>query len=360
MSESKIRSTQPAQQSSLLKPPRPTCRCCSSSGFPSSARKCGVYGQATGLPDDPDYIPQKDRRVAPRSGTGVCGSGNQGVYGSGNVGVYGGGGIEGVLGVSESVDISGDAPVFDSGNGLGMGVVGVNSTTGGSFRDRNGPFSSSFTRIFSAPAILGDNDVLNSDFLKFSAGGAAVFDEIRTLPVGVEGISWSGLGVYGISFNLDPVIRDPTKDPRVLRTASDPILDAIDPPTRNQTAAAGVLGLSMQGAGVRGVSRFDRGGIFQSATVRTDDPPPPGPTDPVVAQIRLVPHRVHTTDPHTNNPQLPSNGETGDLLVVVSPTSRLNRRFDAATLWFCERGAVPSATPAVWRRVSLADSVTGS
>jgi hypothetical protein len=50
--------------------------------------ECGVYGQATGLPDDPDYIPQKDRRVAPLSGTGVCGSGNQGVYGSGNVGVY--------------------------------------------------------------------------------------------------------------------------------------------------------------------------------------------------------------------------------------------------------------------------------
>src|SRR5262249_15764448 len=150
------------------------------------------------------------------------------------------------------------------------------------------------------------------------------------------------------------------KDPHILRTASDPILDAIDPPTRNETAAAGVLGLSMRGAGVRGVSRFGRGGIFQSATVRTDDPPPPAPTAPPPPQTRLVPHRVHKIDPHTNTPKLPINGETGDLLVVVSPTSRLNRRFEAATLWFCERGGVPGSTGPVWRRVSLADSVPGS
>jgi len=149
--------------------------------------KCGVYGQGTSGA-------QKDRRVAPL-GAGVCGRGD-------TEGVYGIGVEQGVLGVSASVDDNGDTPDFGSSLASGgMGVIGISGA-----RSQGDPTLAKdpFNGYYNAPAVVGDNNVLNSDLSKLSVLGNNVVTEIRTLPVGVEGISWSGLGVYGISFNLDP------------------------------------------------------------------------------------------------------------------------------------------------------------
>ena len=74
----------------------------------------------------------------------------------------------------------------------------------------------------------------------------------------------------------------------------------------------------------------------------------------------LVPHRVFT-NPSTQQPLLPQDGQTGDLLAVVLPDG--NQAFQAATLWFCERGIAltgPVTGAATWRKVALTDSVTGT
>jgi hypothetical protein len=192
----------------------------------------------------------------------------------------------------------------------------------------------------------------------------AVAEGIK-LPVGVEGISWHGFGLIGVSLNLDPrklpTTQFPTTPsgrpvfPEVADTASGSIQDAIEPPVRNDTRPAGVLGLSVEGAGVRGVSRLDRGGIFQSAMGRYTAGSP-FPDGPVVAQIRLVPHLVLDLKQDTPNPVLPEDGQTGDLLSVVAPDR--NHLLQTASLWFCERGK-NGASPARWRLVNLTDRVVG-
>jgi hypothetical protein len=285
---------------------------------------CGVYGQGTSGP-------QKDRRSSP-SGTGV----------------YGRGDTQGVFGISLSVEDNNTPDFGTEPLSEAFGVVGVSGSERGD-----------------APAVLGDNNVLKSELGgSFPRVSNAVRTEGANLPVGVEGVSWSGSGVYGISLNLNPdKTADLPLDAAVAATAGGTIPDAIDPDPHNHTASAGVLGLSMRGAGLRGASRFDRGGIFQSATARIEQSAPfPGgpiarPQEQVVAQIRLVPHRVYDITPETRNPHLPINGQTGDLLAVVSPDP--NQRFQTSTLWFCERGRT-STGPAVWRKVALADTVIGT
>ena len=276
---------------------------------------CGVYGQGT----DGD---QKDRHRAPVA-----------------TGVFGRGDTHGVYGISGSVDDDNtpdftDQPILDEA----IGVVGVSGSEEGG-----------------APAVFGDNDILRKDLASFPNVHRNVQLEAARLPVGVEGVSWSGFGVYGISLNLNvDHTADLSVDPQIRGTAFDAIHDAIDPWTDNYSSPAGVLGLSVQGAGVRGVSALDRGGIFQSATFRNDDA-----TRAAVAQIRLVPHRVSQIDAKTRNPQLPRDGQTGDLLAVVSPDPIRRDPFQRSTLWFCERGRHLNDS-AVWRKVALTDTVIGT
>lgn len=283
-------------------------------------KTCGVYGQGT-------FDAQSDRRSAPM-GTGVLGRGD----------------AHGVYGISSRVTAE-NTPSFDFlANQEALGVVGVNAG------NPNGD----------APAVFGDNNILQNDFANPRLNKASTaLHEAAGLAAGVGGISWTGLGAYGISLNLDPAkSADLSKDAEVASTVINPITDAIDPPVRNASAPAGVLGLSVQGAGVRGVSRLDRGGIFQSATARDESSASTVASNPrLVAQIRLVPHRVFQTDPRTQDPSLPREGQTGDLLAVVAPDG--NRRFQAAQLWFCEKGQSSSGA-AVWRKVALSDSVTGT
>jgi hypothetical protein len=273
---------------------------------------CGVFGQATNGA-------QKDRRQAP-SGTGVYGTGE----------------LQGVLGTGFTVGED-DTPDFGASPAPEpFGVLGVNSAQHGD-----------------APAIFGDNNILRTDMRKFPNVSLAVEDEAARLAVGVAGVSWAGFGVYGISLNLDPgKSADLTLSAGVATTASGEIPDAIDPPVRNITRPAGLLGLSQDGAGVRGASRFDRGGIFQSSTVRYEDG-----TTRIAAQIRLVPHRALLSEDRQQHPRLPRDGQTGDLLAIVPPDGNL--RYMAAELWFCERGRSPSGA-AVWRKVQFADSVVGT
>jgi hypothetical protein len=285
-------------------------------------KTCGVYGQAT-------TGAQMDRRTAP-AGTGVFGrGGNQGVYG-----------------ISEAVDVDNTPDFLAAGPDLfgRFGVVGVSTKHIVDGSEAN------------APAVLGDNDVLSKDVrapTNFPRVRSAL-DEGARVAAGVEGISWGGFGVYGISLNRGDKTTavDLPISAGVAATAAGHIPDAINPDPTNVTAPAGVLGLSMLGAGVRAASLSDRGGIFQSATIRNADM-----AEPVVAQIGLVPHRITQVDATTHNPPLPRDGQTGDLLSVVAPDP--NKRFQSSTLWFCERGRSTTG-PAVWRKVALADTVDGT
>ena len=92
-----------------------------------------------------------------------------------------------------------------------------------------------------------------------------------------------------------------------------------------ETQAAGVIGIAMEGPRLRGVSLTDRGAIFQSATIGAEaeaDPALGFPPTPV-AQIRLVPH-ANLQAPAGKEPPLPANGKMGDLLVlaVIDPSNK--------------------------------------
>jgi hypothetical protein len=264
--------------------------------------QCGVYGQQA--------FSQRDRRTAP-FGAGVFGRGE-------GYGVYG---ISHTISETDTPDISRNA---------GIGIFSVSD------RDK--------------PAILGDNFVLESD--RLSTPVESVINDATTLPIGVGGVSWHGHGVYAISLNLDPakLVSPDASVGGVKEIAQGRIEDPTfitTPPSFNDNKPAGVLGLSVQGAGVRGVSRLDRGGIFQSAVIRA-------PGDRAVAQIRLVPHAVRVD---THVPALPSDGQTGDLLSIVYPDPNNQVK---AHLWFCTRGSHVGIGPAEWREVSLGAPVIGS
>jgi hypothetical protein len=279
--------------------------------------RCGVYGQQA--------TTQRDRRIAP-VGAGVLGRGE-------GYGVYG---------ISFTISES-NTP--DYGRFAGIGVFGVSDSVG-SFGTGRSDF----------PAILGNNFILEADAQANPL--FTVISEARGLPVGVEGVSWHGHGVYGVSLTLDPA-----KPPGpvsaavggVAATAAGVNPDpTFVPPLATPTAPAGVMGLSVFGPGVRGASRTDRGGVFESSTTR-----PPGSPAAAVAQIRLVPQDVPTTAAGaTVVPSLPIRGQTGDLLVAVYPQVP-SRPVNTAHLWFCERGFDGSA-PAVWREMVLGSSLLGT
>jgi hypothetical protein len=291
--------------------------------------KCGVYGQGT-------TGAQLHRKIVPQ-GTGVIGRGD----------------VHGVYGIGSTVTEA-ETPDFSLGV-QPIGVVGVSDATKGG----------------DAPAIFGDNNINSSDINGPSPASSdikKVVTEGLAVAAGVEGISYSGFGLLGVSLNLNP---DKTKPfasssvpPNIHHTAHGIIHDAIEPdpkPPLTQTQPAGVLGMSVQGAGIRGVSRLDRGGIFESATGRYDETKGPqgGVTGPPVAQIRLVPHRVLEAD-DPEHPHLPAEGKTGDLMAVV--VRGPNITYDSASLWFCVRGQTDAGDPtsvAIWRLINLTTTIVG-
>jgi hypothetical protein len=112
----------------------------------------------------------------------------------------------------------------------------------------------------------------------------------------------------------------------------------------------GIVGVRAQGddgAGVRGISTGDRGGIFEA--VRS-------------AQVQLSPHDLRTVLPapvtvtataipaQGEGPALPKDGRGGDLMAVIDKTKQ-------CTLWFCVQGA--NGGPAHWAQVLLGPSFLG-
>ena len=107
--------------------------------------------------------------------------------------------------------------------------------------------------------------------------------------------------------------------------------------------AHGIRGLGTR-SGIDGQSALGRGGVFTTTgdpaifTKPGDPPPTPGTKQ---AQIRLVPHEREGV------PQLPRNGEPGDLLASSNEDG-------FAALFFCVQGpSQDHSQPAKWARVQL-------
>jgi hypothetical protein len=274
---------------------------------------CGVCGQGT-----PDHT--LNGRKAP-AGTGVLGRGRgHGVYG-----------ISDTIGVDKTPDFS------DTGR-VAIAVVGVNQGSD-SVSD-------------AAPAVLGSNGVTKD--LEGTPVATPWLEQGASLPVGVEGISLNGLGMLGIALGpVDAIGPKPEFDAAVDDTVVASVNPADHTAPQSSWPPAGVLGLSVLGIGIRGASRLDRGGVFESSTARLY----PSHIDvPVRAQIRLVPHAAVAQSRQV--PTLPKTGQAGDLLCVNVTDQNHTER---ATLWFCERGGMDARTgPAVWRSVTLGDTVAGT
>ena len=219
---------------------------------------------------------------------------------------------------------------------------------------------------FGSPAILGLNDVQKTDFATGGETFAANFQQALTdatqKPIAVAGLSRGGHGVCGLSLNMLDRSADLPAHPNVNATLRGdvPPFDRVTDPAgaaEKPQAAAGVIGIAMQGPGLRGVSLTGRGAIFQSATYAAEEeldassvPPPP------VAQIRLVPHANFNFFAHSaNEPPLPAAGKTGDLLALVVENANLQLRAD---LWFCV--GEDDTGRAVWGKLAFSDTVTGT
>jgi hypothetical protein len=252
-------------------------------GVSADADTCGVYGQ--GGPTPPPHSPTPPRP----GGTGVLGRGE----------------FHGVYGVSAAIDDA-DTPEFGSGAGPGIAVVGVNKGE--------------------SPAILADNGILSSD-------SSRAMDDLPLEQMGVAGITRRGPGVFGVSLGdgpSDDLRTDPQLDATVKGTEFTDV-------TQPNVPHAGVMGLSMHGPGVRGVSRFDRGGVFESAQEG----------DSVVAQLRLFPTQSGVLELEPRPPR--DAGEAGDLLALSYVDGNLRIR---ASLWFCAEGVSTSPDrTADWRQI---------
>jgi hypothetical protein len=294
----------------------------------------GVFGESDG----------KTRGIgvagACDAGCGVCGVAASEAVTSfpSAVGVLGVGDFHGVYGVSGTVasqapDLSTFAHPAET-----VAVVGANgdSTTA------------------HAPAILGLNDILAGDITHPNFRAAT--DDLIQQPSGIAGVSKNGDGVIGISFDLNRPVTDIPINPHLKHQLSDPILDPIDG-TPEPIGAVGVAGLAMTAPGIRGISEFDRGGVFQSSTGTDFFGRPAAP----IAQIRLVPLRIQTQGnpqkdlnspmPDPSPPSLPRAGQVGDILAVASVNSDHVARCE---LWFCVRTHGPSGS-AVWAQIALFD-----
>jgi len=295
------------------------------------------------------------------AGCGVCGvaiAGNAEVTTlPSSVGVFGVGDLYGVYGASAV--IAGHQPDLEifGHTAETVAVIGTNGTAD----------SVGNSGIAHAPAILGLNGILASDITKPQFKN--VTNDVIQQPAGAEGVCVNGFGVVGVSFA--PGTRGPGLDlapidPPVNQQLNKPIDDPIGPnPTfAEQVLPAGVVGLAVEGPGIRGISEFDRGGIFQSATGITHLPAGGTQPSPPIAQIRLVPFRLQQSEnieqgdrnppaPVQLRPKLPLSGNVGDLFALVAPNANNQ---PACTLWFClHTGGQHLPRPAQWAQVALFD-----
>jgi hypothetical protein len=300
------------------------------------------------------------------------------------VGIFGAGDGHGVYGVGVHQIVTGQASVVSQQPDLAkldnpinrfrpIGVVGANGTFDEVTQNSG---------TARAPAILGLNGILAGDIDKPQF--ELVTTDIIHQPNGVEGASVDGTGVVGISLSRGSGGDLPVINPTVTDHLNAPIPDPIEPTNgalTEEILPAGVvgLGLGFRGAlvgkdligfgspGVRGISAFDRGGIFQSGTGIAHLGGLDHPAQPI-AQIRLVPTSVgkNTRSPGSSDPpkppplipQLPRSAYVGDLMAATA----LNQDgFPiGCTLWFCVfTGGTPAApAPATWAQVALFDNAT--
>jgi hypothetical protein len=256
----------------------------------------------------------------------------------GSTGVYGRGDFYGVYGVSGTIPL-GSPPdlslLVDSTHPTQQPVAVL-----GAMGDND-----------QAPAILGLNGILAEDLTKPNFKQAA--RDLANQAVGVEGVSRDGNGVIGISFDLNRPSTDLPIDPRVAHQFNDALHDPLDLKLEPVIQSVGVAGLSMTGPGVRGISEFDRGGLFQSGTALDMKSFTVAP----VAQIRLVPLRKDVPA-LTGQVPLPRNGQVGDLLALVVPDA--NDRFVSCDLWFCVATRDRTSGVAQWGKVQFSTLVEGS
>jgi hypothetical protein len=290
-----------------------------------------------------------------------------------SVGVFGAGDFHGVYGVSGALASQQPDLKTLSFSGETVAVAGANGTV-----DQRGNGGTA-----RAPAVLGLNGISADDIKKTNFHAAA--GDVVTEASGVEGIGVNGMGVVGISFapGTDPDTQDlPIIDPTVGQHLNGPIADPLSPILNVKAEPAGVVGLGLGfdpdpaspegfgfgSPGVRGISAFDRGGIFQSATGITHLEGGGTQAAPPIAQIRLVPINVgqnrsrspRTSDPPTITPitpALPKTGHIGDLFAVVG--LNVDNAPIPCSLWFCvHTGGIPrEPAPAQWAQVALFDGV---
>jgi hypothetical protein len=288
-----------------------------------------------------------------------------------SVGVFGAGDRHGVYGVSGA--LASQTPDIGSlsTSGETVAVAGANGTV-----DQKGNGGTA-----RAPAVLGLNGILADDIKKTNFHAAA--GDIVTEASGVEGVGVNGTGVVGISFapGRDDTQDLPVIDPTVGQHLNGPIADPHDPILNVNAEPAGVVGLGLGfhrdpaspelgfgSPGVRGISAFDRGGIFQSATGITHLEGGGTQAAPPIAQIRLVPINVgQNTLPSSRTPEppaitgitpaLPKTGHIGDLFAVIAEKADVVTQ---CSLWFCvSTGGIPlNPAPAQWAQVALFARVT--
>lgn len=288
----------------------------------------GVNGSQIGVHGEGMAHPLGSRAVNV-GGTGVHGRGDfHGVYG-----------IDGSISRAQEPNLGNDIPTSPA-TPAPIGVVGV--TQGNS------------------PAILGDNKILQADIAdmeKHSFDNETNLDFARSLDVGVEGVSKHGHGVLGLAFTGDMTSW------LNIHTLLGGTIEA----EGGSITTSGVAGMSVNGPGLLGISKADRGGLFMSsATAGSPEQPVSGPP---VAQIRLYPHSMSVNEAATSPgtplnsvipsfvlmpSNLPKNGRQGDLLVTTNPESGIG------TLWFCLAAELSgSATVSCsWAQVLLGPVLT--
>lgn len=329
----------------------------------SSIGGAGVIGLSSQV-GDIDIAFAKEVGVFGKGDTGVRGEGNPGIEGIGfSVGTGdGSGGGTGVLGrggrrskgdphgvgvVGLGGNHPGDpAPVADdvvAGAGVfGQGAEGEGARRpGAGIIGRGGdplPGGSAVPGIVGLSLGIGRNiDIPAFDTGVFGLGGT-----------GVTGFGTFGPGVLGSGGPDGPIGEaDPEKLQAGVVGEAGVGLDQVGD---RLIHGAGVIGLAREKAlltfaetgetgvygtgqtGVKGVGAAGRGGVFESDQI---------------AQINLT--------PLFNQPNLPCEGEAGDLL-VISPLKQDEEdksEQGVASLWFCIRSQSKERGPAVWARVAF-------
>jgi hypothetical protein len=265
-------------------------------------KRCGVFGESGTTNGDSSLS----------EGVGVQGSGS-------TIGVFGHGG-------------HGIAGVYGHANHSQAGVLGA------AMRDGNGVVGISLNSL---------------------GNPAATFESVPPTKIdgsgiGVIGASGEGSGVVGISTTGQAGEFTSQSGAGVMASSREGRGGEFSSETRagvrgtssdgnggefRSTNGEGVSAKSAVGVAVHGVSRGERGGVFESGKN--------------VAQINLVP-LMQTTQ----TPKLPKDGTVGDLLLIQNVVAISGPVVsDTCSLWLCvpSRGRIAS-----WREVQLGNPVKGT